>query len=301
MITILTPTYNRGYLLSNLYNSLESQTSKDFEWIIIDDGSEDNTEEIVKGWQKKNNTFKIHYFKTSNGGKHRAVNFGVSKAYYDYVFIVDSDDYILEMAVEKVQGWIQSIDKDKSFAGVSGLKGYKDNTVVGYYPSKIEYKDYIDATNLERKACNLLGDKAEIYRTEILRKYPFPEFKNEKFITEAAVWNAIAHDGYKIRWFNEIIYICEYNEDGLTKLGIEKEINNFNGFIYYIKLRMKTEKVFLNLAPLCSFSNVARLKRLSVAQMADIVGVNIVIMRIANIIDCIYRRIQDIKREILKH
>ena len=105
--------------------------------------------------------------------------------------------------------------------------------IIGQFPSKLEF---IDATNLERKSKKLLGDKAEVYRKDILLKYPFPEFEGEKFLTEAVVWNRIAADGYKIRWFNKIICICEYLDDGLTKTDAEeRRINNFNGYTCFEK------------------------------------------------------------------
>lgn len=291
MISILTPTYNRGYLLSNLYNSLKKQTVKSFEWIIIDDGSNDNTGELVEEWKNNKEEFSISYFKMENGGKHRAINLGIDKVKYNYTFIVDSDDYILEDTIEKVIKWIGTIDDKKHFAGVAGLKGFSKENKVGDYPLNKKYKLYIDANNLERKKYNLLGDKAEIYRTELLKKYKFPEFEDEKFVTEAAVWNRIAKDGYKIRWYNDVIYICDYMEDGLTNMGIQKEVNNFKGFTYFIKLRMETEDRFLNLAPLCSFCNVARKKGLSIKEMSKIIEINIIKIWFINIIDIFYRKI----------
>ena len=292
MISILTRTYNRANLLGNLYESLIKQTSKSFEWIIIDDGSTDNTQDLVSKWIEKESSFSISYYKTNNGGKHRAINIGVDKVQYDYIFIVDSDDYIIEGAIDKIIKWINTIKDDKKFAGVSGLKGIDKVNRVGYYPSNSKYEEYIDATNIERKKYNLLGDKAEIYRTEILKKYKFPEFEGENFVTEAAVWNRIAIDGYKIRWYNEIIYICDYIDGGLTDMGIMKEINNFNGFTYFVKIRMETEKGISKLAPLCSFTHIARYKKISIKEMALILNVNIIVMGIANIIDIINRKIK---------
>ncbi|BCK00817.1 glycosyltransferase family 2 protein [Anaerocolumna chitinilytica] len=291
MITVLTATYNRGNILHYLYNSLLEQTSKDFEWIVIDDGSEDNTEIIVNKWISETPNFNISYYKMKNGGKHRAVNLGVTYAKYSYIFIVDSDDYLLNNTIGKIHEWIKTISHDNTFAGVSGVKGYDKDSIVGEYP-KLKNKNYIDATNLQRNKFHLNGDKAEIYRTDLLKKYPFPEFENEKFVTEATVWNAIAYDGYKIRWFRDIIYICKYNEDGLTQMGIDKEINSYNGFVHFIKQRMKTEKGINYIKAICTFTNVSRKKGYNTLQMSNILGINLLFIKLINIIDSLYRVIK---------
>ena len=235
MITVLTPSYNRAYILPKLYESLKNQTSKDFEWIIIDDGSSDETENLVNKWIGKKELFRISYIKQENGGKHRALNCGVRIARYDYCFIVDSDDYLTLNAIDCVCSWIKTIDDNNSFAGVSGLRAYIGGGRIGKYPKDKAYVKYIDATNLQRQSFNLSGDKSEVYRTKILCKYPFPEFQGENFITEDVVWDAIASDGYKLRWFNEIIYMCEYIDDGLTQMGDKKFIDNFKGYTYTVR------------------------------------------------------------------
>ena len=124
MITIMTPTYNRAYILKNAYESLKKQSSFDFEWIIVDDGSTDETEEIVRAWMVEEKNFSIIYEKQKNGGKHRAVNKGVSLAKYDYFFILDSDDELTEDAVATIHKWTSEIAGLKGFAGVAGLKGF---------------------------------------------------------------------------------------------------------------------------------------------------------------------------------
>lgn len=260
MITILTPTYNRAYILTEAFRSLCMQTSFDFEWIIVDDGSTDNTESMVNAWLTESMPFNIKYFKQLNGGKHRAINKGVSLAESDYILILDSDDFLENDAVSFIHKWIKSIEGLDNFAGVAGLRGWKDrNEPIGNNLST----DYIDATNLERKKYHLSGDKAEIYKTEILKKYPFPEFDGENFIRESAVWDRIAMAGYKLRWFNKIIYRCEYQEDGLTK-GVNEAVyaNNFNGFTYCIKLQILNQKFPYKHLKIGYFSSVAHSKEL---------------------------------------
>ena len=109
MISILTPTYNRAYILDEAYQSLCKQTSFEFEWIIIDDGSIDNTEELVSTWKKDCNLFPIIYYKQENGGKHRALNKGVSFVSSQYVLILDSDDSLAGDAVKLIHEWVNSI------------------------------------------------------------------------------------------------------------------------------------------------------------------------------------------------
>lgn len=238
MISILTPTYNRAYRLNRLYMSLTRQEYHDFEWIIIDDGSTDNTKQLYESWDK--DKFNISYYYKENGGKHTALNVGVNIAHGDFIFIVDSDDYITDDALEKVAHWTAEIVKCEKFAGVSGLKAYDAAHQIGERPKL----PYVDCTNLERKKYHLCGDKAEVYKREILLRYPFPEFEGEHYIPEDVVWNAIAGDGYRLRWYNDIIYIGEYLEDGLTVGGRKRDIriDNFRGYTAREKVNVHVQK-----------------------------------------------------------
>lgn len=270
MITILTPTYNRAYILPDAFKSLCMQSSYDFEWIIIDDGSTDNTAEVVAKWQNEDLPFKLTYCKQENGGKHRAVNAGVKIAKYDFLLILDSDDRLTETAVSTINHWVEEIKEDYSFAGVAGLKG-TGKQVIG---SQIE-QEYIDATNLERGKYGLYGDKAEIYRTAILRQYPFPEFEGENFIRESAVWDRIAKDGYKIRWYNKVIYLCEYIEDGLTKNTTSSTyLKNFNGFTYCSKLYIETHSWLPSMHKCGEYYSVAKHKKFNIKSASKSINVN---------------------------
>lgn len=245
-ITVFTPTYNRGYILNNLYKSLQKQTFRGFEWIIIDDGSTDNTKDLVSSWQKEENYFEIRYIYTKNRGKHCAINKGVKIAHGKLFFIVDSDDYLSDNALERVLYWEKTISDKKDFAGVSGNRYYFDKTLIG----QTFTGEYLDCTSLERNKFNIEGDKAEVYYTDILKKYPFPEFEGENFCSEALVWDRMGKDGYKIRYFNESIYFTEYREDGLTfnlknkylsnpkgtmLFFLERSLNNKNNFKEFLK------------------------------------------------------------------
>lgn len=232
MITIFTPTYNRGYIIEKLYQSLKKQTSKNFEWLVVDDGSKDNTEDIFEKIKLEKKDFKIRYVRQENGGKHRAINHALDLAKGELFFIVDSDDYLTEDAVQKIEEWIKTIPTKEryKFAGIAGNKGENKKKIVG----KTFKGNFIDATSLERKKYNIQGDKAEIFFTEVFRKFKFPEFEGENFITENVVWYKMVSKNLKLRWFNEVVYICNYLEDGLTKAGRSLGQKNPKGYLYHV-------------------------------------------------------------------
>lgn len=253
MISVITPTYNRGYIISNLYDSLLGQSCFDFEWIIIDDGSTDNTDNIIMRWKAP---FPIRYYKTENGGKHRALNYGIPKAEGDYIFFVDSDDCLTKTAIERAYYWINSLNGDKRFAGVSGLRGWRNKEgYIGEFPKN---KKYIDCKNTHRYNHHLKGDKAEIYRKDLLIQNPFPEFDGEKFIGEGSVWNKLSELGYMVRWFDEIIYLCEYLPDGLTSHINELYRKNFKGYTYNTKLNYKVVPFPFNLMAVSTYLHIAK-------------------------------------------
>lgn len=251
-ITVFTPAYNRGYIIKTLYDSLKKQTFRDFEWIVVDDGSTDDTEELFKVFLSEENNFSINYIKTPNGGKHRAINKGVNIAKGDLFFIVDSDDFLPENALETIDTVEKTIEisHKSEFAGVCGLKSYKNGGAVGN-----SFKgDILDITMLERERYYITGDKAEVFYTNVLKNYPFPEFESENFITECVVWDRIAADGLKMRFFNESVYCCEYLPDGLTQNSRKVFFDSPKGhglYIYqsilYGKLkRLKKWEAYLN-------------------------------------------------------
>lgn len=229
-ITVFTPTYNRGYIIENLYRSLQRQTCTDFEWIVVDDGSRDNTEELFDAWTKEENPFPIRYHKQENGGKCRGINRGLEMARGELFFTVDSDDYLTDDALEKVVKWEAELPKDEKFCGIIANRGYSPD----YTPNTLFEGDYLDGN-----AFNLYdiidGERALIFYTDIHRNYLYPEFPGEKFMTEAVTWNRMAWDGYKIRFYNDIIWVFEYKEDGLTKKGYQVFLDNPRGTALFFR------------------------------------------------------------------
>lgn len=232
MITVFTPAYNRAYTLPALYASLKRQTVTDFEWLVVDDGSTDDTAALFSAWRNEENPFPIAYVRQENGGKHRAINRGVPLAKGELFLIVDSDDHLVDNAIETVVKWAATLPEGERWGGVAGLRVRDDGKPLGTSFSG----EYVDATSLERDKLHITGDKAEVFYTDVLKQFPFPEFEGEKFLTESTVWFAIAAAGYKLRWFNEPVIVCEYLDDGLTKNNDAIKARNPRGYLYYYKM-----------------------------------------------------------------
>lgn len=241
-VTIFTPSYNRAYILPKLHASLCKQTCKNFEWVIVDDGSSDGTEELICGFERfekfeEFERFPIRYFKQENGGKHRAINRGVREARGDLFVIVDSDDQLTPDAVEWIiKQWegIEALDGWKNrFAGLSGIRITPDGKKIG---GDADFGT-IDANAMEiREKYHVQGDLAEVFRTDVLRQYPFTEFEGERFCPEALVWFRIAQH-YQLRFVHHGIYVCDYLPDGLTaKIVQVRHRSPLSSMTYYSEL-----------------------------------------------------------------
>lgn len=222
LLAILTPAYDRAELLKRTYKSLIEQSNKNIVWYIVDDGSTDNTEQVVEDFIKQNKNkkdFKIVYIKKENGGKHTALNTGLKEVKEDYVIILDSDDHFTKDAVETILQDIQLIDDKDEFCGLGYLRLKDNGEVIGV---KYTQDGVVDTFINQRYNKNTYGDKAEVFKTEILKQFPFPEFENEKFVSESVVWCAMSGK-YKMVFFNKGIYVCEYQEGGLSD-GVHKRL-----------------------------------------------------------------------------
>ena len=224
MVTIFTPTYNRVHTIARTFESLQNQTDKDFEWIVVDDGSSDNTIELLSQLEKEA-SFPMRIQCQENAGKHVAINFGVRIARGELFFIVDSDDWLKPDAIATIKRIVKKLPANEKYAGVSGVRVTPEGTLVG----TSFLSPYVDCTAFERKKYNINGDKAEVYYTSVLREFPFPSFEGENFLTESVVWYRIAHEGYKIRWTNEPFYVCDYQSSGLSSTT-GKCSKNFQGY-----------------------------------------------------------------------
>ena len=213
LITVFTPSYNRAHLLPRVYESLCRQTFRDFEWVIVDDGSTDDTESVVNSqFIMHNSQFPVRYFYQENGGKHRAINRGVKEAKGELFFIVDSDDYLPTDALAIVAEEYAKVSDNDTVGGISGLDRYEDGRIVGSgLPA-----DSIDCNAIDiRMKHHVKGDLKEVFRTNVLREFPFPEIPHERFCPEQVVWFRIAQK-YKLHYFNKPVYIAEYQEQGIT-------------------------------------------------------------------------------------
>lgn len=207
MVTVFTPTYNRAHMLPNLYKSLQSQTCKNFEWLIVDDGSEDNTEAMVENWIKSRNLFPIRYYKVQNGGKMRAINYGVLLATGEIFCGIDSDDWFYDDAISSIIAAFKTIELNKDIIGVS----FAYNKEIF-----LNMSGYVDCKNYERKEYGMEGDRILIFYTDKMRKYKIPVWDDEKFTPESVFIDQMAIDGFKMRYYSKVIYAGEYLDGGLT-------------------------------------------------------------------------------------
>lgn len=212
VITIVTPTYNRAYILDKCYESLKNQTSKLFLWMIIDDGSIDNTEELVKKWINEGE-FEIIYYKKTNGGKASAINLSLNKLESKYFVCLDSDDTFTVNAVETALKQLEKISNNNNYCGILALRSAANGEVLGGKPIPIEVKE---TTSVE------LSNKYKIhselicfYKTEIICQYRFPEVKGENFISPAYLEHEIGRK-YKYYVCHDALCYCAYLKDGLT-------------------------------------------------------------------------------------
>lgn len=239
MITVLTPTYNRSHTLPRLFESLCSQTCKHFEWIVIDDGSTDDTQTLLVDF-KKSVPFAIRVIQQPNSGKHVAVNIGVLAADGDWIFIVDSDDALTPNAIGTIEEKFTEANLDK-LVGLCFRKAYFNGKMIGK-------KLVIDTMKLTpTEAGSLLkGDLAYVFKKENMLMNPFPTIQGEKFIPELYVWNKIGDQGDILFFMNTYIYLCEYLPDGLSRNFSTNLKINPKGFLLFYRAQISREKKIIN-------------------------------------------------------
>jgi len=240
-LTIFTPTYNRAYILPQLFDSLLAQTNKNFEWLIVDDGSSDNTKNLIENFKSKAN-FKITYIYQENQGKHVAINTALSHIKTAYFATVDSDDFLQKNGIEIVEKKIPSINQENKIIGIASPINILNNTARN---KKDIDRDIAVTTNELKFKYGYEGELTLIFKTDLAKKFEYPIFKGEKFMLESVVFDRMDSD-YKFLYINASIVNAEYREDGLTAQGKKLLLNNPQGSALAYKQKMNNSKIPLN-------------------------------------------------------
>lgn len=259
-LTVFTPTYNRGYILPELYKSLCDQTCKDFVWIVVDDGSTDNTQELLYKWQDEKIIDMLFCYQ-DNGGKMRAHNRGVEMSETELFVCVDSDDKLASPTSieDNLKFW--ELQKSQNFSGMisywktSGVISYKD---ISHRSSQFP-RDLYCSPLWKIYEKGFRGDTTLMFRTEVLREFPFPEIEGEKFITEAYVYDQIDQK-YQLILYPYYTQKCEYKNDGYTYNINNVKIHNPMGYMMYYNqaIRIGKGKKWRNISEYISMSLFAR-------------------------------------------
>lgn len=232
-LTVFTPSYNRAHTLGRTYESLCRQTSKDFEWLVIDDGSTDNTKELIEDWIIEAK-IEIRYVYQENQGMHGAHNTAYKYINTELNVCIDSDDYMPDNAVECIVAFWKQHGSNK-YAGIIGLDAMADGTIIG-----TKFPDGLKTTTLRGYYEDLhgTGDKKMIYRTEIIKKYPpYPLFEGERYVGLAYLYYMIDTD-YELLVSNNIYAIVEYQDDGSSRGMWNQYWQNPKGFAFLRKFDM---------------------------------------------------------------
>ena len=227
-ITVFTPTYNRAYCLHQVYESLIRQSNQNFCWLIVDDGSNDNTKELVRCWNK-DGKIEIIYIFQKNQGMHGAHNTAYANIETELNICIDSDDFLPNNAIALILKKWEAVKEDDSIAGIVGLDADKNRNIIG------------TAIPKELKRCTLSGlyqnhgvkgDKKLVYRTDIVKKYPpYPIFKGERFVPLDYLYLLIDQD-YHLAPLNEVLIIVDYQLDGSTLNIFKQYRKNPRGFAF---------------------------------------------------------------------
>jgi len=239
MITILTPSYNRSHTLPRLYASLCAQKSRNFEWLIVDDGSDDDTQSLVEEFHRVGE-IEIRYHRQENSGKHAALNTGACLSRGGWIYIVDSDDELPLDALEVIDKKLSTLDQS-STVGVCFRKSYFNGVIIG--------KSVPGGQTLvmsPTQAGNYLkGDLAYVFNSDIFRRVPFPVVPGEKFVPELYIWNKISDFGEIVFFTDMVTYLCDYLEDGYTHNFKKNLMESPLGFLIYYSSQISRERSFI--------------------------------------------------------
>lgn len=233
-LTIFTPTYNRASTLPRLYASLCRQTCQDFEWIVVDDGSTDDTPQLLAAWQAEGKlSLRVH--RQANAGKMAAHNRGAALAEGDMFVCVDSDDYLADHAVETLMDAWHTLPPE--CIGMLALKIQADGTPVTTLADKAVTGSTLKGA-YDRHG--LSGDAVLILQSSVLKKYTFPSFPGEKFVPENYLYDRLDREG-PLRILREGLYICQYLSDGYTAHIAHTLYSNPQGYFAYITQRLQLD------------------------------------------------------------
>lgn len=234
LLTVFTPAYNRAHTLPRTYESLCRQDCKDFVWLVVDDGSSDNTAALVRSWQEQENGFEIRYLYKENGGMHTAHNAAYEVIDTELNVCIDSDDCLADGAVKKILDKWCSV-KDLGYAGIIGLDADLDGKLIGK-----GFPDGLTETTLTGYyAAGGSGDKKLVYRTDVIKQYPpYPVFDGEKYVALAYKYRLIDQD-YKLAVLDEVLCNVEYQPDGSSGTMWKQYLRNPMGFAFWRKVCMR--------------------------------------------------------------
>ncbi len=233
-LTIFTPTYNRADTLPQLYASLCRQTCRDFEWVVVDDGSTDDTPQLLAAWQAEGKLpLRIH--RQANAGKMAAHNQGAALAEGDMFICVDSDDCLADRAVEALLAEYKSLPSE--CVGMLVFKVQADDMPVTILADKAVTRSTLKAA-YERHG--LSGDAALVFRSSVLKEHAFPAFPGEKFVPENYLYDQLDQEG-PLRILREGLYICQYHPDGYTARIAHTLYSNPQGYFAYITQRLRLD------------------------------------------------------------
>ncbi len=232
-LTVFTPAYNRAHTIGRTYDGMTRQTCKDFIWLIVDDGSEDNTAQLVKQWQQVDNGFEIRYIYKENGGMHTAHNVAYENIDTPLNVCIDSDDYLTDDAVEKILSFWEKHGSEE-YAGIIALDiNIADNSVVGK-----ELPNQKSTTLYDYYLNGGAGDKKLVYRTDIINSTPpYPEFEGERYVGLVYKYHLIDKT-HRMLIMNEPLCVVEYQADGSTNNMFRQYVRNPNGFAFLRKSEM---------------------------------------------------------------
>lgn len=257
LITVFTPAYNRAHTLPRTYESLCAQSSKDFVWLIVDDGSVDNTAELVKKWQGEDVGFEIRYIYKENGGMHTAHNTAYENIDTELNVCIDSDDKLADGAIEAIARKWEAV-RDKGCAGIIALDADFDGKIIGK-----GFPDDLDETTLSGYyAAGGAGDKKLVYRTDLIRSYPeYPIFEGEKYVSLAYKYLLIDQN-HKLAVLNKVLCNVDYLPDGSTNSMFREYLKNPRGFAFWRKIRMtypdSTKRLVVDCIHYCSSSMISK-------------------------------------------